>query len=81
MFLMADAGFTLVKSGIGGMLGPIALFSIGMALAEVDMNKALSLKRLPLAAALRMIAFSLVLLAILKFTPHTALFSPAELLC
>ena len=58
---------------VGSMLGPVAMISTGMALAEVDAKKALSFRRLPLVTALRMLVFPLILLVIFKFTPLAGL--------
>ena len=55
------------------MPGPVAMISTGMALAEVNVKKALAFKRLPLATVLRMLAFPLILLTIFKFTPLASL--------
>lgn len=55
--------------GIGSMLGPAAMLAVGMVLAGVDFKILRGYKKLPLATVLRLLAFPLVLLALLKFTP------------
>ncbi len=56
-------------SSVGTMIGPSAMIVTGMIMAGVNFKEALSFKRLPLVTVLRLVAFPLVALAILKFTP------------
>lgn len=60
-------------SSVGQMIGPSAMIVTGMIMASVDFKKLLSFKRLPLTAALRLVAFPLIALALLKFTPLAGL--------
>ena len=59
--------------GIGSMLGPAAMLAVGMVLAGVDLKMVRGYKKLPLATALRLLVFPLVMLAVFKLTPLASL--------
>lgn len=55
-------------SSVGDMIGPICMIVAGMLIGDMDLKKILSYKRIYLVTFLRMIAFPLVILVILKFS-------------
>lgn len=58
---------------MGGMVGPASMLVAGMLIGGMDLKKLFSYKRLPLIAALRLIAVPLLALAIFRFTGITNL--------
>lgn len=55
-------------SSVGDMIGPICMIVAGMLIGDMDLKKILSYKRIYLMTFLRMIAYPLVVLVILKFS-------------
>lgn len=55
-------------TSVGDMIGPICMIAAGMLIGDMNLKKILSYKRIYLITFLRMIAYPLVILTILKFS-------------
>lgn len=66
-------------SAVGGMIGPSSMLVTGMIMGGVDFRRMRAFKRLPLVVALRLVAFPLAALALLKFAPVGGLVGNADM--
>lgn len=60
-------------TSVGDMIGPICMIVTGMLIGDMNLKKILSYKRIYLITFLRMIAYPLVILAMLKFSGASTL--------
>lgn len=57
---------------VGGMIGPLAMLTVGMLIGEQDLRSLFSYRRVWLVAALRLLAVPLLVIAFLKFSAIAA---------
>jgi len=60
-------------TSVGDMIGPICMIVAGMLIGDMNLKKILSYKRIYLITFLRMIAYPLIILAVLKFSGASTL--------
>ena len=58
-------------SGVGGMLGPVSMFMIGMLMADVDFQELLARRELYLVCILRLIGYPLIAMGIILLSGIT----------
>jgi hypothetical protein len=68
-----------VKS-VGDMIGPISMLITGMLIGGMDLKKVVTYRRVWFVAALRLLAFPVIALLFLKFSPLQAMLSNGKMI-